>query len=888
MLDVNHPQPTANPIPPRMDLAKFPPDDFDAGPPGGFPPGGGVPAGFDPGGGGDFKKGRFNPWVIIIGLLAAGGLAAFLLMGAKQEAERLTVEQAQDEKKAIYVLPESEQLGRWKKWAAVEGSDDSGIGELRQEAFKQLAWHKEKDALPLIAKGLASPSDKVAGMAAMALAYYGQPDGEPARDALLQALPKAGQGTKPQIGWALVELGDARAFDEVLKLYRAGHLSKVERLGGGIAFDPEKLVKLITLDKLATYAGDESAAVRQMVATVLSANAESKYTATLIKLLGDADGEVARQAAPGLGKIGDASARDPLLAKLRDADKDAKEKYLDAIRDGVGSVGLVLALQSVRTDDPKEQWYGTRQIFNMVEKLADPRAGTALYEYLQTKPHIHYQTRAAFLMAEIGDVRAVPTLAKRLRMDPLKIYTDQYDWEMALKRDDNERVIAARMIADLAVLNPDKAETIRDQAEDAVIFWIHELPSPHANGLRALAAMNSTKDIEALRDWANPKAPLPKEGQQPPMPEEWVIAQSALRYAGWMKDETTWPVFEKMLTRKPPELTVTMDGLMAGGLAILGMSLRAVGVGAAHGMSEWGDTKAFKPLLKYVEDEKENEQSRSAACAAMAWVATPDDILTVAKKIQEYSGNEKKDQFRRECLLETLIQKPMPGTGPALMQLMTKDSAIETRHQVARAIAKSGIDKDTEAKLFEMLKDEVLVNDAALALILGGSPDVAARAVATYSDESKKAALEDLQHLWFNSFGYWSTEDLAKGLLFKYVDNAVAISRIEVMQTRQEWARIMLERQFDNLEFDNGPHSFTRVVLRKRLYDMAKGQDQAQREGSIRTLKFMKEQGVLLALRDEEGDAGKLAREAYHELMNPTVVTGVKIPEAEVEKKTEE
>src|SRR5690606_36611578 len=108
----------------------------------------------------------------------------------QQESERLTVEQAQEEKKAIYVLPESEQLARWRKWAGTEGSDDSGIGELRQEAFKQLAWKRDKDALPLIAKALTSPSDKVAGMAATALAYYGQPDGVPARDALLQALPK--------------------------------------------------------------------------------------------------------------------------------------------------------------------------------------------------------------------------------------------------------------------------------------------------------------------------------------------------------------------------------------------------------------------------------------------------------------------------------------------------------------------------------------------------------------------------------------------------------------------------------------------------------------------------------------------------------------------------
>ncbi len=47
----------------------------------------------------------------------------------------------------------------------------------------------------------------------------------------------------------------------------------------------------------------------------------------------------------------------------------------------------------------------------------------------------------------------------------------------------------------------------------------------------------------------------------------------------------------------------------------------------------------------------------------------------------------------------------------------------------------------------------------------------------------------------------------------------------------------------------------------------------------MRTLKFMGEQGVLLALRDESGPAGQQARDAYFELMNPKVVTGVNIPD---------
>ena len=96
----------------------------------------------------------------------------------------------------------------------------------------------------------------------------------------------------------------------------------------------------------------------------------------------------------------------------------------------------------------------------------------------------------------------------------------------------------------------------------------------------------------------------------------------------------------------------------------------------------------------------------------------------------------------------------------------------------------------------------------------------------------------------------------------------------------KEWAPALLTKQFDNLLFDNGPHSFTRVVLRVRLYQMAKGTDAAKREGAIRTLEFMQEQGVLLALRDEEGPAGKLGREAYHRLLNPKVVAGmIKIDE---------
>lgn len=878
MLEPNpHRVPSARPVAPppigRVDLAKWPPDDGDApaAPP---PAGGGAPGGgsFDPGDG-NFKKGRFNPLTILVGVLALVGLVVFVAIGLKKDAEKLTVPEAEARKKAIFMLPKAEQAPEWRKWSTTDQSD-----ELRMEALKQLAWAKDPAGVDAAIAALKEPSDPLRAMAATALAEYGSPLADKAKDALLETLKQAGPGSKPQVAWALVVLGDGRALDEVMKLYRIGHLSKVQRLGGGVAFDPEKLVKLAGIDKLATMAGDSSDAVRQLVATVLSRVADPKYTDVLIKLVKDSDQEVARQAAPGLGKIGDERARQPLIDQLRTADKDSRNKYLEALRDGIGTSGLVLALDANDDKDEKIAWYQTKQIFELVRKLADPRGGDALLRYIATKPNIHWETEAAIAMAEVGDERAVPYLAKRLRMNPLKVYSDQHDWEMELKRDDNERVVSARMIADLAVLHPDKREQIATQAEDAVMFWIHDMPSPHANGLRALAAMGSTKDIDQLRKWANPSSPLPKQGQQPPMPEEWVIAQSALRYVGWLKDEPSWKVLEKSLTRREPDLDVTMDGLMQGGVAILGMTLRAIGVGASDGFAEWGDEKAFKPLMKYIDEPKENEQSRMEACQAVAWVANKDDMLEVAKKIAEYKKEDKADQFRRACLLETIITKPVSGISGALIGMLTPESSLETRHQVARAIGKAGLDPEVEGKLFEMLKNETLMNDAALALILGGSPDVAARAVAMYADKDK-AALEELGDLWYRSFGYWSTDDLEQGRLFRWVDNAVAISHVSIKQTPQEWANVLLMKQFDNLIFDNGPHSFTRVVLRYRLWQMAKGEDKEKREGAVRTLSFMKEQGVLLALRDEPGETGKLASAAYHDILYPKLVTGVNIPE---------
>jgi hypothetical protein len=100
-----------------------------------------------------------------------------------------------------------------------------------------------------------------------------------------------------------------------------------------------------------------------------------------------------------------------------------------------------------------------------------------------------------------------------------------------------------------------------------------------------------------------------------------------------------------------------------------------------------------------------------------------------------------------------------------------------------------------------------------------------------------------------------------------------------VHEQLQDWPDLVLSRAIQGIEFDNGPHSMTRVQFRMRLIADAKGTNEQKRASAIEVLKFMKERGVLMALRNEPGPVGPLARQAFFEVMNPKLTTD-KLPEA--------
>ncbi len=834
----------------------------------------------------DMKPKRSNRTPVLaavaVALLVGGGAIAFF--GMKPGPLKMSVEARMEKQRGLFALPLAQQVTEWRKVALDEKADE----DFRSEAIGQLGLLKDAEGVTSATKGLESPSHKLRGVSAQVLAYYGSPAAS-SIPALKKALVDAKENDRRQIIWSLVELGEQSVFDTALDAYTSGDLSHVERLDGGVAFDPMRLATLVPIDQLASKFNNPSAAVRQLVATVLSAKADPKYTDQLIALVKDAELAVAREAASGLGKIGDEKARKPLLDALTKADPDSRQKFLEALRDGLGGVGLVLALDTVVTDNEGKQWFQTKQLFDLLHILGDPRIGDALVAWVErSKPHPHWRAEAGIALAEVGDLRGAKYLADRLNIEGETIYQKEKIWQSdkggLLLRGDEQRTVAGRMLADLTAMYPERSQELKTLAEAQVLKWSTERRQPSANALRFLAGVHSQLALPAIRGWAFPDSKLPLEGAQPPLPLDYETAAGALRYIGMIRDEQSkTKLLDQLDRKKDKKMDITQEGLNGAGLAVLGMVLRGIVVGAAEGIAEWGPDIAkdsVDKLIEFAEDKTWHEDARERACSAIGWLANDASIKKTVEKFTKYAASKDgKDQVIAACFAVALTRRPQPAALLLLVDALDTKLDVSVRNSLARAIGVTGLKGNTVAveKLFAKLEDPELRNYAALALIMGGDPDIASRAVAAYGKADSQAALDELKTMYFSAYGYWSDQDVENGNLFRWVENAEALRRVKIGEAPQEWARELLKRQFDNLAINNGPHSETKPVLLRRLYKATKTGDTATKVNALRTLKFIGAgdigvtgaQGTLMALKDEAGETGELAKRAFHELLNP-------------------
>ena len=551
----------------------------------------------------------------------------------------------------------------------------------------------------------------------------------------------------------------------------------------------------------------------------------------------DADEQVRDVASAALLITTPAPSRTPL-----DSDKAL------ALAPLIGAGELVRHLPRPARADEAEPWLAASKAWELVHRYPELDSGAELVAFAESKPHPHFRTHAALALADIGDLRALPLFAERLKEDPQKLYAGGSDAERKIRMATDERVSIARMIADLAALNPEAGAKLKSESEDALFAWLAELPSPHANALRALVAVKSELIMRPLRGWAFPSGPLPASGQQPPLPEQWVVAQSALRYLGRARDAQSFKKLSEQLGRRPPKMDATMDGLLSGGNALLGMGLRAIGTGAAQGLAEWGDPRGLEPLLRYIDDPLNNEQARREACLAAVWIAPDAELPKLLDKALA-GRTTPQDDFRALCLLSGFERRPRKNA--ALWTLLTgPDRTLGL--SAARILGRAGLTKEEQTAALDRLPHDDKAHDrVALALLLGAEPEVATRAVA--ASRARPGKSMELKELWHSSFGELTLADLDSGRLFRSVDNAIAAGRELEFAGEQPWPTLLLARSLRDIVYDSGPGSLTKTSLRLHLLRKVEHGSALERRSALLTLGLMDERGVLLSLVRRSG-----------------------------------
>ena len=678
------------------------------------------------------------------------------------------------------------------------------VAPSNQDTLEAHARAQDDEGLKRASLALQSKSkdERMKGLAAV-LEYEPQKIAPLAAEISERATKGEDDAEKAAAIWALVRAEDVRVATAALIAWDSGALARVKKLDGSNALDLGALARLVAQ---ATVPEEQAVRRRKVIAAALPSVA--------------------------------APARAMLVRALTDDSADA-----------------VTLLSATEVLDARHDFAILEHVFQRLHQLADPRVADALAKYADHASHPHFRTEAALRLAELGDLRAAPHLAWRLGEDPTKLYDASDETAIALRRDDHERVACARMLGELATMHPEAHTQLRETSEAQTLAWLKSHPQPHANGLRALVAMESHEAAPLLKKLADPPDALPAAGAQT-FPEAFSTAQTALRYLGKTKDPGAFAVLEKQLGRKPATFDASMDSLMKGGIAVIGMTYRALGFGAAEGFAELGDAKAVPLLVKFAEDGKQNEAARVEACKAAGSLGDAHVRADMVAKVRA-AATDRKREVARACWLEALAQKPSAREDAPLALVLAPKVVPESRHQIARILGEGALDASTRAKLVDLLKDRTLVHDAALALLFGGDDASIAKVFAAYTpsdtaadDQVAPPPIASLRQLYALSVPV-VTEDLYdSGALARMAHNALAARAIAIAGAKQDWVLQGFAYQLRQNEFDNGPHTLTRVRLRARLVADARGQDAVKRDDAILLLWVLGERATLESLGD--------------------------------------
>jgi HEAT repeat protein len=871
---------------------------------------------------GDFKSGRFKPAYAIGGIAVLGLIGAFIYFGKKAAETTLRPEEVHAEVRKILVRPLADQTKEWRRILEDPKSDL----RMQQEAIFQLARLRDKESLPKFIKMLGeTDSHPTTRVISMALLEFPRADVQPAVPHLRKKLDAANNEDQPQIASALIYARDKDSFKKLFEIYKKDVMKSARSVDGSSSFDPEDFILLTDRGTFRGFSKDEQSGVRQLVATVLSGTAEKEDLSTLIELLKDKDIEVSSAAAVGIAKLNDPTASQLLVQKLGEAEKTdnetARKRYVEALRNGIGGAGLVYALKVVPHEVADLESRG-RFILEELRELADPASAPQYKEYLKdTSNPAHYRSQIALALADIGDADAVPYLAERMDKQGIgfncgaestpKCLSNNLGWKRQPPVDADpvtfrEQQFSAQDIGDLAILYPEKKGEFLSIAGPHIKKFNAWFPAPWLVASRALAYMGDQETFDwckkIVKDQKYPDHALVNLGDPDPAcgaqkDKGCLIFRmnefaTATRYVGYAGDATYVDTLGKWLERpkdkKGGEIRLSMAEMELAQNPGFREFLLNTAQAAADGLAEWGPSaaKASGKVLKLMKDKDHGMFPRMMAGRALGMIGTEKDLVDALKEAKASSDAD----FKIAVLMAAQHRPTEPVVSAALDMLApSSDPAMLGVNAWAARVAGYGGTKGHEERILKMLDEKETRGFAALAIALGGDDDLVRRGMVLFEQKSRAedkwdGEINTLRSLYLDTFDSrgLTPDDVDSGRIFRFVRNANLMKRsgasdemAEGKASSHEWASIYLASGLKRLDMNaTVPGGMDRLVLRYKLNKAAKTGDDATKALAINTLKFFKEQGSVMALRDEAGTTGELARKAFFELRHPELAMG--------------
>ena len=680
-------------------------------------------------------------------------------------------------------------------------ADGIADNELRSEMITELGEHRDADAVPLLI-----PMLDTAGLmradAARALARIGSPAADVAKPDLLRVLPACDERDRTPVVWALAVLNEPAASDAIVDEFALGHLS------GQFGFDPRVISTVLGPARLGTLTEHENAGVRVLVAQALSEIGTTEVIGPLTQLLDDEEDNVRRQAAAGLGRIGDPAAAAPLFAAMAST-PSMRVVVIDALRRSTGARGLGILLTS--TTDEETQL----QLATMLRNTHDPASADPLASLLGHSNEL-VRIEASRGLAALGDVRAVPVLLTLAGGTSLNTARDALD-DLKL------------------VTSPEVAPALIPMLEG------DEFMGRRSGVMGALGHTGSPEAARALMGHL--------EGDDMP------TAATALAD---LDSDDAFDALLRIVPRPRDEDWAQYDG-MCGVTHEPQLNLRT---GAIRALGRFGraDPRAIEALATVVEDPQDDVRVRSEAGAALGGLADDAVLEMLIGKIQQTDL----DEAARRFYLNGLWQQPSQALSGRLLDMIENPATPpDVRRPAAIAVGYTA-DPANDARLIAMLAGDMR-RDAAFAILLGGS-DAAAEALGARlaTDPDLKDALQQgLVHAetdWFNLIrsDTWDSGEVHRRLRVARILNALEGEQ----RFGLPWTETMTR-----LQGGYGGHLGLRTAeIRNRLYADLTGDDPEVRALAADVLGAMSEMGLLMAARDAGGAGADEARAKLMEI----------------------